>query len=163
MISSVIIADDFIEVYDEHNQNTSSLKAANKEIAAGSESFYVVYSGNLIEVYNAESKLISTMIRGNKVVIGTVANTITIKNDLFIESYDENCNFKHVNNSVSAINKIMKRELELIKNSLIVEQDRFQKLKNITGQHGQYETFIPIRNIGTKLNDIIQMIENSIK
>lgn len=69
------------------------------------------------------------MIRGDKIVIGTVANTITVRNDLFIESYDENCNFKHNNNSVSAINKLIQRELELMKTSLIIEQDRFKPSK----------------------------------
>ncbi len=163
MISKVIVADGLIEVYDKNDLKLSSITVANKEIAAVAENFYVVYHNNAIEVYNAESKMLSTMIREGKVVTGTIANTITIKNDLFIESYDENCNFKHTNNAVSAINKITKQELEAMKTSLLVEQERFQNLKNIMCRHGQYESLIPIKNIETNLRNVLEMIENTIK
>lgn len=54
MISRVIVADDFIEVYDKNELKFSSIKIGNKEIAAVANNFYVVYNDNAIEVYNAE-------------------------------------------------------------------------------------------------------------
>lgn len=163
MISKAIRENNIIEVYDEKNNKVSTQEALNKEIAGVAANFYVVYNDSNIEVYNPESMLLSFMSKEGKVVTGTIAETFTVKNDVYIESYDENCNLKHINNIVSAAQKITQRELQEMKISLLREQERFQELKTTLFRLEQYEALIKFKDIGTKLGEITEFIENTIK
>lgn len=162
MISRVIIADDFIKVYDEDNAEISTQEASNKEIAGVAAKFYVVYTNSNIEVYNAESILLSSMSREGKIVSGTVADTFTVKNDIYIESYDENCNLKHINNMVAAMHKLTIRDLTAMKASLLLEQQRFSDLKNLVMKNQQYEVAAKLVGIGRKLDELIELIKSNI-
>ncbi|MET3979012.1 MULTISPECIES: hypothetical protein [unclassified Mucilaginibacter] len=161
MISKVIINQGFLNVYDEGNQVISSIEVSNSKVVASAPHFYVLINenNNSIEAYNPLSKLISSMSKGSKVVLGTIENTIIIKNDVFLESYDLNLIKLHINNSAAAFNKLTKRAKTKVNISLKHHLQEIIILKGLLSSHQQYEQLARLTPITTAVENLIALCE----
>jgi hypothetical protein len=161
MISKVVIEQGLINVYDEGDQLISSIDALNSEIGAVAPLFYVICnnSDNVIQVYNELGKQLSSMEKTGKVVMGTIENSIIIKNNLFIESYDIQFNKLFIYNSVAALKALKTQALKHLRIGLGQYLKEIESLKRLSVSLHHYELSAELLPVTTIIEKLLELSE----